>query len=262
MFKPVFNLTLILLTSLIMSSCADTKEVTYFNELTDTTILYQAQNLEPVIQKNDLLNITVSSLNNEANQLFNLYNVSTSVGTANAGTVSQAAGFLVDQEGNIQFPMLGTIKVAGLTKKQLKEYLSKTLVANKILYDPVINIRYLNYRVTVIGQVARPAVYNVPAEKITLLEALGLAGDLTIYGERNNILVIREQQEGKRISKHINLLSSDPLTSPYYYLQSNDIVYVPPNKANVASASTTKLWLPALFGALSFATIVLQMIIE
>src|SRR5215210_1582247 len=152
MFKPTLKSAVILLSVLQMWACANTKKVTYFNELTDKEIDYQVQNLEPIIQKNDLLNITVTSLNNEANQLFNLYNISTAPGAANAGTVTQVAGFLVDQDGNIQFPMLGTIKAAGLTKKQLKEYLAKTLAANKILYDPVINIRYLNYRVTVLGQ--------------------------------------------------------------------------------------------------------------
>ncbi|MES2649752.1 MAG: polysaccharide biosynthesis/export family protein [Bacteroidota bacterium] len=262
MFKSVLYLIVLLLTTLLMSACADTKRVTYFNELTDKEINYQVQNLEPIIQKNDLLNITVTSLNNEANQPFNLYNISTPPGTVNAGTVTQAAGFLVDQDGNIQFPMLGTIKASGLTKKQLKEHLVKSLVSNKLLYDPVINIRYLNYRVTVLGQVAKPSVFNVPGEKITLLEALGLAGDLTIYGERNNVLVIRELQEGKRISKHIDLNSNELLTSPYYYLQPNDVVYVAPNRANVASASTTKLWLPALFGGLSFLTVILDMIIN
>ena len=244
------------------ASCADTKKVTYFNELTDKEIDYKVDNLEPVIQKNDLLNIVVSSVNGEANQVFNLYSVSQSLGNVNAGTVTQTSGYLVDQDGNIQFPMLGSIKVAGLTKKQLKELLVKDLVAHNVLYDPIISIRYLNYKVTVLGEVAHPSVFNVPGEKITLLEALGLAGDLTIYGERSNILVIREEAEGKRVSKHINLNSNDLLTSPYYYLRSNDIVYVAPNKANVASASTAKLWLPALFGALSFVTLVLTKVIK
>lgn len=243
----------------VFFSCTNTKKVTYFNDLPDKEIEYNVQNLEPVIQKNDLLGIMVTSVNGDASQLFNLYTVSSgsSGSNVNAGTVTQTSGFLVDQEGFIQLPMLGLVKAAGLTKKQLKESITKSLVTNNILYDPVVNIRYLNYKVTVLGQVARPSVFNVPNEKITLLEALGLAGDLTIYGKRENVLVIREVEEGKRVSKHINLNSTDLLVSPYYYLKPNDIVYVAPNQTIVASASSPKLWLPSLLSALSIVAIVL-----
>ena len=238
-------------------SCTDTRKVTYFNDLTDKEIEYKVENLEPIIQKNDLLNITVSSMNGDANQLFNLYNVSSNPGNANAGSIIQTAGFLVDQDGNIQFPMLGAIKAAGLSKKELKELLTQKLKSNNLLFEPVVNIRYLNYKVTVLGEVAHPSVYNVPGERISLLEALGLAGDLTIYAKRDNVLIIREGPEGKRISKHIDLNSNDLLSSPYYYLKSNDVVYVAPNKAQVASASTTKIWLPSVLSALSFIAIIL-----
>ncbi|CAN5585478.1 polysaccharide biosynthesis/export family protein [soil metagenome] len=238
-------------------SCADTKTVTYFNELTDQEISYKAENLEPVIQKNDLLSISVTSMNGEANQLFNLYNVSSNPGNVNAGSVVQAAGFLVDQDGNISFPMLGSLKVAGLTKKDLKELITQKLKSNNLLFEPVVNIRYLNYKVTVLGEVAHPSVYNVPGEKVSLLEALGLAGDLTIYARRDNVLIIREEEEGKRISKHVNLNANDLLTSPYYYLKSNDVVYVAPGKAQVASTSTAKIWLPSVLAGLSFIAIIL-----
>jgi polysaccharide export outer membrane protein len=136
--------------------------------------------------------------------------------------------------------------------------IARSLVQKNLLYDPVVNIRYLNYKITVLGEVARPSVINVPGEKISLLEALGLAGDLTIYAQRDNILIIHEEAEGKRVTKRINLNDNDLLTSPYYYLQSNDVVYVAPNKAKVASGSTTKQWLPALFGGLSFVAIVID----
>jgi polysaccharide export outer membrane protein len=253
---------LVLISLPLIFSCTDTKKATYFNTLSDEEIQYKAQNLEPVLQKNDLLSILVSSMNGDANQLFNLYTVSTNTGNVNAGTVTQTAGFLVDQEGNIQFPMLGTIKVAGLTKRQLKELITKSLVAKNVLYDPVVNIRYLNYKVTVLGEVARPAVYNVPGEKVSLLEALGMAGDITIFGQKDNVLVIREEVEGKRISKRINLTESDLLNSSYYYLQSNDIVYVAPTKANAANASVPKVWLPSILAGLSFVTVILNIIIS
>ena len=259
--NSVKKIPAILLVSFIVS-CTNTKEVTYFNELTDTEIDYKVQNIEPVIQKNDLLNINIASLNGDANQIFNLYSVSTSIGNANAGTVTQTSGFLVDQDGNIQMPMIGTIKAAGLTKKQLKDVIYKSVVEHNILYDPVISIRYLNYKVTVLGEVAHPSVINVPSEKITLLEALGLAGDLTIYGKRNNVLLIRDDSEGKRISHHIDLNSQELLTSPYYYLKSNDVVYVAPNKATAANATTTKVWLPSILAGLSFIAIILDHVLN
>ena len=238
-------------------SCADTKPVTYFNELSDQEIAYKVQDLEPVIQKNDLLSISVtsSSMNGDANQLFNLYNVASSPGPVNGGSVVQVAGFLVDQEGNIQFPMLGALKAAGLTKKELKDTIVKKLLSNNLLFDPIVNIRYLNYKVTVLGEVAKPSVYNVPGEKISLLEALGMAGDLTIYAKRDNVLVIREEEEGKRISHHINLNANDLLTSPFYYLQSNDVVYVAPNKARVTGAGQARIWVPTILSALSLIVV-------
>jgi len=257
----VRSFTSILLLS-FLASCTSTKEVTYFNELSDSEIDYKVQNIEPVIQKNDLLNINIASLNGDANQIFNLYSVSTSIGNANAGTVTQTTGFLVDQDGNIQLPMIGTIKAAGLTKKELKDVLYKDLVSHNILYDPVISIRYLNYKVTVLGEVAHPTVINVPSEKITLLEALGLAGDLTIYGKRDNVLVIRDEMEGKRVSHHIDLNSKELLTSPYYYLKSNDVVYIAPTKATAASASTARIWVPSILAALSFIAIILDHVLN
>ena len=252
---------LILLSLPLCFSCADTKEATYFNELSDQEIAYVDKNLEPVIQKNDLLSISITSLNGEANQLFNLYNVSTGQGGVNDGTVIQAAGYLVDQDGNISFPMLGPLKVAGLSKKELKLLITEKLKANNLLFEPVVNIRYLNYKVTVLGAVANPSVYNVPGEKISLLEALGLAGDLTPYGRRDNVLIIREEQ-GKRVSKHLNLNTNDLFTSPYYYLLSNDVVYVSPNKAQAASASTTKIWLPSVLAALSLIAVIINNIYD
>ena len=239
-------------------SCVDTRKATSFNSLTDSKIDYKVESLEPVIKKNDLLSILVSSINTEASNLYNLYTIVNSPGSAISGTLQQTAGYLVDQDGNLQFPMLGTIKAAGLTKKQLKEIITNGLVKKDLLYDPVVSVRYLNYKVTVIGEVAKPSVINVPSEKITLLEAVGLAGDLTLYAKRDNILIIHDDQEGKRVSKRINLNDNDLLMSPYYYLKSDDVVYVPPNNAKVAGTSNTRQWLPAVLGGLSFIAIVID----
>lgn len=240
------------------TSCVNTKSATYFNGLSSTDILYQARSLEPVIQKNDILSIVVNSLNSEASQQFNLYTISSSTGAVNSGTVTQTSGFLVDQDGNIEFPILGTLKAAGLTKKELKTEIISRITKKNLLFEPVVSIRYLNYKVTVLGEVARPTVINVPGEKISLLEAIGLAGDLTTYAKRDNVLLIHEEAEGKRTTQRINLNDTAILSSPNFFLRSNDVVYVASNKSKVASASTTKQWLPAVLASMSFIAVIVQ----
>jgi polysaccharide biosynthesis/export protein len=237
-----------------ISACVNTRKAVYFNNIQDTEINAGLTDLEPLIQKNDLLSISVSSLNPEASKIFNAPNVSEAEGLDLSGRAMNVSGYLVNQDGYIQFPFLGNIPAAGLTKKALKDNIAKSLVAKKLLLDPIINIRYLNFRVTVLGEVAHPNVVHVPSEKITLLEALGLAGDLTIYAKRDNILVIREE-EGKRIVKRLNLNSTALFTSPYYYLKPNDIVYVEPDKAKVATANPVRQWLPMVFSGLTIVVI-------
>lgn len=237
---------------LSLSSCVSSKNAVYFNNLNDTVFNnVVTADIEPVIQNNDLLSISVSSLNPEATLIFNTPNVpNITTGTATS-SISQTTGYLVNKDGNIQFPVLGSIKAAGLSKRQLTDNIANLLLQNKLLLDPIVNIRFLNFKVTVLGEVARPNVITVPNEKITLLEALGLAGDLTIYAKRDNVLLIREES-GQKIIKRINLNSNDLFTSPYYYLKTNDIIYAEPNNTRVASASNTRQLLPILLSGLSF----------
>jgi polysaccharide export outer membrane protein len=239
----------------VLSSCVNTRNAIYLDNIGDAEISRMVDNLEPVIQKNDLLSITVSSPNPAATQIFNTP-IITSTQTLGY-TTTQATGFLVNQDGSIEFPILGNVKASGLTKKQLKEDIIKTLTQRQLLTDPVVTIRYLNYKVTVLGEVAHPTVINVPDEKISLLEALGLAGDMTIYAKRDNVMVIREE-EGKRVVKRLNLNSKDLFTSPYYYLKSNDIIYVEPNKAKISAASNTRTWLPVVLSGLSLTAIIVD----
>ncbi len=241
---------------LFLGSC-DTKKVTYFNNINEGVITSAVANLEPVIQKSDILSITVTSPNPEATVMFNAPNTAyaTSPGQA-AGNIAPAYGYLVNQDGFIEFPSLGKIQAAGLSKQALKEEITKLLLDKKLLVEPIVTVRYLNYRVTVIGEVARPAVVAVPNEKISILEAIGLAGDLTIYGRRDNVLLIREEK-GAKIVKRINLNSPEIISSPYYYLKSNDVIYVEPNSAKVGSASRTQQLLPILISGLSFVAIIL-----
>ena len=199
------------------------------------------------------MSITVTSLNATATEIFNTPN------TAGSQPGQGVAGYLVNFDGTIQFPMLGSIKAAGFTKEQLKENLRKSIVDRQLLLDPIVNIRYLNFRVTVLGEVKNPTVLTIPNEKVSLLEAIGLAGDLTIYGKRENVLIIREEN-GQKLIKRINLNSNELLSSPYYYLKSDDVVYVEPNKARVASARGGQ-WVPAALSALSLLVVVVDRLI-
>lgn len=227
----------------ILFSCTNTRQVTYFNQIGDAEILQAVDNLDPVIQKNDLLSIKVSSPNPTATQIFN-----------SGEGPSMASGYLVNQQGYIEFPMLGLVKAAGLSKKQLKDTITKTIVQNQLLIDPVVTVRYLNFKVTVIGEVAHPTVINVNNEKISILEALGMAGDMTLYARRDNVLVIRDE-DGKRVTKRLDLTSPDLLRSPYYFLKSNDIIYVEPGQALLARTSNFRQWWPIVMSTLSFISI-------
>ena len=257
-----FLFILLLGAALVFSSCGNTQKVTYFNNIEDGVIPSSVMNLEPVVQKSDILSITVSSLNPEASIIFNTPNLSGQGNNiAGAGNIAPSSGYLVNNDGYIQFPVLGNILAAGLSKQKLKDDITKMLIDKKLLIDPIVNVRYLNFRVTVLGEVARPTVVTVPNEKISILEAIGLAGDLTIYARRENVLLIREEK-GSKLIKRLNLNTSEIFTSPYYYLKSNDVIYIEPNITKIASTSNTRQILPILLSGLSFVAIILTRVIK
>lgn len=245
--------------SCVFSSCVNTRKIIYFPNIGNGSVVQSATDIESVIQKNDILSINVSSPNETATLMFN--NTQTVISSTATGSISQSIGYLVNSDGNIDFPGLGTISAMGLTKKQLTQKISSELVGKKLLIDPIVNIRYLNYRVTILGEVSRPTVISVANEKISLLEALGLAGDLTIYARRDNVLLVREES-GKKVFRRINLNSDDFFSSQFYYLKTNDIVYVEPNKVRAATASGYQQNLPVLFSALSLLVIIAQYFIK
>ena len=243
-------------------SCVNTKKTTYFYNASDTTILSRAEDTSsPVIQKNDILSVFITSLNSEASAIFNLNNNANSSVVTNAGNSANGSGYLVNSDGNIQLPILGNIKVDGQTTKQVKQHVSDILLAKKLLIDPIVTVHHLNYEVTVIGEVGKPTVINVPSEKISLLKALGLAGDITIFGKKDNVLLIREIN-GKRTVKRIDLISPEFLTSAYYYLQPNDVVYVEANKNKIANSSAVRQTLPIVLSGLSIVLLTLDRIIK
>lgn len=237
---------------LSLASCANLKKATYFHEIPDSEFISDFENLNPVLKENDLLSISVSSLNPDATQVFNpVYNSNTSETNQNG-----APEYLIDDDGYIRFPFMGKIKAAGMTKQQLREEITGELVERQLLVEPIVNIRHLNFRVSVMGEVQNPSLVTIPSEKVSLLEALSLAGDLTIYAQRDNVLLIREENGVKKLSR-IDLTSDDIFNSPNYFLKPNDIIYVQPNRSKVASTSRLLVWVPVILSALSFGIIAL-----
>jgi len=216
-----------------MSSCVSKKDIVYFNQ--DKINQDKLANYALTLKPDDLLQITVSTEDIKSGQAFNLPVVTFSA-TSNSviGTPKQQ-DYLIDANGEITFPVLGKIKLAGLTREQAIKLLEKKLIPRH-LKKAIITIRITNFKVTVEGDVKKPGTYNVPNERITIMEAIGLAGDLNISGQRNNVLVVREEK-GKKQTYRVDLTSMKTFESPVYYLQQNDLVYVEPNNARLQSAS-------------------------
>lgn len=259
MTKTILFLFHLLLGTLIFTSCVNTRNIGYLKYVKDATYQVDA-NPEAIIQKNDILSITITSLNADASIVFNTGTNHIMNSSASNGSIIQSGGYLVNADGFIQLPMLGNITAYGLTKRELRDRIAETTLSQRLLVDPVVTIRHINYEVTVIGEVGRPTVINVPNERISILKALGLAGDITVYGKRDNVLIVREAN-GQKTIKRIDLNAQSLLSSPYYYLMPNDIVYVEPNKNKLASVSRGRQLLPAILSGLSVAVIVLDRVL-
>jgi polysaccharide export outer membrane protein len=224
---------------ILIFSCSPVKNVVYFQNLAnDTTIqILVNKNMELKIRKNDLLSISIISPEPVSTALFNgTQNASASSGATGASTPTTAGGHLVDNEGNIAIYKLGVMHVEGLTRSELKQKLQKDLAP--YLVDAVINIRFLSNHVTMLGEVSKPQVINIPNEQISLLEAIAQSGDLTITGRRDNILIIRETERGKQFQR-LNLSDKSIFASPFYYLKPDDVVYVEPIKLKIKSTTQT-----------------------
>jgi polysaccharide export outer membrane protein len=247
---------------LALSSCVNTKKATYFNDIVDTAMIAATNIPEPVINPNDLLSISVSSLDPQSTLMFNAPNTPVATAAGGNSALQQAVGYLVNRDGMIKFPILGEIKAQGLTKKELETNITRQLLDKKLLFDPIVNVRFLNYRVTVLGEVAHPGVITVPSEQISILEALGQAGDLTINGKRENVAIIRQHNDGTRTVNRLNLNSSNVLRSPYFFLLSNDVVYVEPDKAKTAGASRSQQLLPSILSGVSILVVVITALIR
>ncbi|WP_296620322.1 polysaccharide biosynthesis/export family protein [Marivirga sp.] len=226
---------MIILAVILLTSCSK-RNLTYFNDIStskDYTIT-DDRFTAPKIIPGDLLQITVNTINPESNLLFN-YGVvrDKSEDASPDSNGSKIDSYLVDPDGNIDFPILNKVKIAGLDREEAKELLKSQL--SSLVVDPKVEVRFLNFRITVIGEVTNPSTFIVPNERITILEALGLAGDMTVFGLRDNVLLIRETTRGKTIHR-FDMGKKELLSSPYYYLKQNDVIYVEADKNKLVQA--------------------------
>ncbi|MFB5944281.1 polysaccharide biosynthesis/export family protein [Albibacterium profundi] len=246
---------------LLFSSCAEQRNLVYFDDIQQSDAYTQAitNAHEPKIQVGDIMSITVSTLDPTSNALFNtgavIQGQNTQLSSSNAAGSTNLGkeGYLVGNDGNINFPVVGKIQLKGLTLTEAHEKMRDEI--SKYVKDPIVNVRYLNFKVTVIGEVTRPTTFTVANEQINVLEALGRAGDMTPFGMRENVLVIRET-DGKRQMARLNLNSSSVFQSPYFYLQQNDIVYVEPSEMKGKQANRNPNSVPIIMGVLSIITII------
>lgn len=234
------TLLLFLLTVLLFSSCATRKDLVYLRDMEELKEYPVYQKYEAVIHRDDRLSITVSCKNPELTLPFNIPgssdysigpdgNISTSIPTGNSSDNANK-GYLVDVNGEIDFPVLGKLKVEGRTRSQVKELITKRLKDEDLIKDPIVMVNFLNFKITVLGEVGSVGTYDITGDRITLLEAIAKAGDITDDGRVDRVAVIREYGNKRRIMFH-DLRSKDVFNSPCYYLQQNDIVYVEPSAA-------------------------------
>lgn len=223
MYQKIKLACLVITVCLGAVSCTTSKDVVYFQDASQFETLVNDNSFNTKFKVDDLVSIHVSTLDPEASVPFNLFR-----GMEEGGMRPEQVNYLVDKNGEIDFPVIGKVKIEGLSPEETKELLRQRLA--DYLKDPIINIRIRNFTVTILGAVNRPGTYPVNGEQITIMEALGLAGDINIKGRRDNVMVIRDF-DGAKVYNRINLNQKDALKSPVYYLTQNDVVYVEPNKS-------------------------------
>ena len=236
--KEIKELFLGWILSCMLLSCGSVKDIAYLqgDKLLAKTAMVDTFYLE--IQKDDLLDISVSCVDPELLRPFLQYGNGVDGGGSNYGYSggNNNKGYLVEVDGTINFPLLGRVKVAGLTRRQVGDLIQSRLETGGYMKDPIVMVRFLNFRISILGEVDRPGTYQISSERITLFEALSLAGDLTIHGRRNRVAVIRET-DGVRTILYHDLRSRDIFQSPDYFLKQNDMVYVEPNRVRAEASA-------------------------
>lgn len=253
-FRHFFHVFLV---SLSLSSCVSTKQMTYFQG--DTTSYVQLKIVKPpleVITPNDILSISVGSLDDETSKIYGFISNS-KVDYSGQAVNSTPLGYDVDSLGIVNMPIIGKIKLSGISTQVASDTIKSKL--NAFIKDAFVNVKIVNHKFTILGEVSRPGTYNLVNNQISFIEGLGMAGDLTDFAKRDNIILIRHDS-GKRVQVRLNLLSDKILTSPYYYLKNGDVIYVDVNKSKAWSSDAAVRTLPmvaTLLSALSALTLII-----
>ena len=260
------NVFACLIVILLLASCQSYKKVPYLQDVEVVEQTTQQENLyDAKIMPKDLLTIVVSCTSPELAVPFNLTvasPASVAAGSSQLTTQPVLQPYLVDNEGKINFPVLGELKVGGLTKREAEQLIVDKLKPY-IKETPIVTVRMVNYKISVLGEVARPGTFTISNEKVNLLEALAMAGDMTVYGLRDDVKLIRENANGKQEIIPLDLNKAETILSPYYYLQQNDIIYVTPNKAKARNSdigTSTSLWFSATSILVSIASLLFNIL--
>ena len=253
---------ILFLVSSSMFSCSSTKNTRYFKDIPDSGVLKTISPVvysSPKIQVDDILTILIQTVDPQATANINIGNVAAANSATQAGGSASPqlplSGFLVDKDGFVDLAVLGRIKLAGYTTSEAKDIILAE--ANKYLKQPTVIVRYANFKFSVTGEVLRPGVYITPNEKVSILDAIALAGDMTIFGKRDNVLLIRENSDGSKTPYRINLFKSDMLSANNFYLRQNDFIYVEPGKGKAAATDASLTRTYTIIGAALSVLIVL-----
>ena len=254
------TLTILALIATIFTSCKSAKDVAYMQQIEELPIetLQQASKVpDQIVMPGDLIDITIMATDRTSVQPFNRRVVDI-LATGTSLSAEELNYYLVDNNGYIDMPVIGRIKVQGMTKSELEEYVRQQIYPKYIHEVPSVTVRFENFRVSVLGDVQKPGSYTIPNERVNILEALAMAGDLNITGRRDNVLLVRVNADGSRNAVRINLNDKDLILSPYFYLQQNDVIVVEPNQARSTSNQTISLWLSMVGTVSSAATVVVS----
>lgn len=265
MKKITKTLSILFTIVIFLNSCSMSKKIQYFKNLESSNEEIPVIQNEPVIHNDDMLSIVISAIDPLTVAPFNLPIISySSPGEEKLSTTPTMQPYVVDVNGDINFPVIGKIKIGGLKKSEAVALIKEKL--QPYLKDPIITIQFLNYKITILGEVNKPGTYTISNEHTSILQALGIAGDLTIYGSRDNVLLIRETEGGKKEYIRIDLTKKDILSSPFYYLQQNDVIYVEPNKTKIntvissAASTNAAIYLSSISSLASVATTIIAVI--
>ena len=236
---------------LALSACAPRRDLVYFSNMANVTTANDVQNPEVRIKQNDVVSITMNSLSPESNLLF-----ASNKGASADGTLK---GYKVNKSGNVHLPLVGDFKIEGMSIEEAETGVAAAL--SKYVKNPEVEVQIVNFKITVIGEVNRPSTFTITDEKVNLLEALGMAGDMTVYGKRENVLIIRTE-DGHKTMKRLNLNNQETMNSPYFNLKQNDIVYVEPDRAKAIEYSSKTRIIPIVTASISAVAVLVAVLLR